>query len=138
MFVLNNLAECELRRGAVPSAARHQSAAMRLSAELGNRVVTAFGLVLAARIAQPAGATTPPCRCTPPPTPCSKTVGYELLPDDRRLSDDMLAAARDTLGARFESSYEAGRTLALLDAVELAEDVLRSDQYSPADAVSTT
>ena len=56
MFVLNNLAECELRLGAVPSAARHQSEAMRLSAELGNRVVTAFGLVLAARIAQPARA----------------------------------------------------------------------------------
>ena len=55
MFILNNLAECELRLGVVASAARHQSEAMRLSAELGNPVVTAFGLVLAARIAQPRG-----------------------------------------------------------------------------------
>ena len=55
MYVLNNLAEAELRDGDEDLAAQHQLEAVRLSAELGVPVITAFGLILAARIAQPAG-----------------------------------------------------------------------------------
>ena len=65
-------------------------------------------------------------------------VGYELLPDDRRYSDEMLAAAREALGERFEPVYLAGRSLALIDAVELAEEVLRIDRVGAADAATTT
>ena len=55
MTILNNMAEQDLRLGDLVTAATHQRDAMRLSTELGVPVMTAFALVLASRMAQPAG-----------------------------------------------------------------------------------
>jgi predicted ATPase/class 3 adenylate cyclase len=124
MFVLNNLAEQKLRAGDVRGAAAHQSEAMRLSAALGMPTITAFGLVLAARIAQPRQLDATAVRLHAAADVLLAEAGYELLPEDRHLSDAMLSAARRNLGDRYEAEYEAGGALSLIDAVTLAETVL--------------
>ena len=97
MTVLNNLAEQELRDGDTPSAAHHQREAMRLAAELGIQLVTAFGLVLAARIAQPEGLDAAAVRIHTAADLLLEECGFEMIPDDQVLSDAALDAARETL-----------------------------------------
>ena len=94
MMANNNLAEHDLRAGDTAAAARHQREAMRLSAELGVPLVTAFGLVVAARIAQPLGLDAEAVRLHAAADVMLDDIGFELMFDDRDLSDEMLAAAR--------------------------------------------
>jgi len=124
MTALNNLAEEELRAGDTPLAARDQRAAVRLSAELGVTIVTAFGLVVAARIAQPAGLDAMAVRLHAAADAMLDALGFELLPDDRALSDAMLAAARATLGDdEFGAEIAAGRARELPDLLLAADEV---------------
>jgi hypothetical protein len=97
---------------------------VRLSAELGVTIVTAFGLVLGARIAQPAGLDAMAVRLHAAADAMLDALGFELLPDDRALSDAMLAAARATLGDdEFGAEIAAGRARELPDLLLAADEV---------------
>jgi predicted ATPase/class 3 adenylate cyclase len=123
MTVLNNLAEQELRDGELGAAATHQWEAMRLSAELGVPVVTAFGLVLFARMAHQAGLHALAVRLHAAADVLLDACGFELIPDDRALSDAMLHTARQQLRETYDVEWNAGCALAVPDAIAAAEDV---------------
>ena len=123
MTILNNLAEQEFRDGDEAIAATHQWEAMCLSAELGVPVITAFGLVLFARMAQPAGLDALAVRLHAAADVLLDDCGFELIPDDRVLSDAMLRAARQQLGSEYEAHCKAGRALPLPEAMAAAEAV---------------
>ena len=123
MFALNNLAEHEMRSGDVAAAARHQRDAMVLGAELGELLVTAFGLVLAARLAHELELDSVAVRVHSAADVLLDDCGCQLLPDDRELSDIALAGARLTLGDRFPNEVTRGRALSLAEAVQTAEEV---------------
>jgi tetratricopeptide (TPR) repeat protein len=135
MTVLNNLAEQELRDGDTPSAARHQREAMRLAAELGIQLVTAFGLVLAARIAQSESLDVAAVRIHAAADLLLEECGFEMIPDDQVLSDAALDAARKNLGdAAFDEAVAAGRRASLSDALAEAEAVFDRAMNSVATA----
>ncbi len=124
MFALNNLAEQEMRSAMSSPPRRHQRDAMLLGADLGIPLVTAFGLVLAARMAH--SLALDPARgpqCTAAADLLLEECGYQLLPDDRELSDLALAEARLTLGDRYDEEVTRGRALSLVEVVGMAEEV---------------
>ncbi len=131
MYVVNNLAETELRDGETANAARHQRDAMRLSAELDVPLVTGFALVLAARMAQPAGLDAAAVRLHAAADAIFEELDFRLLPDDQTLSDAVLAAARANLGDAFDGEVAAGRALALADVVAAAEVVFEAAMSAP-------
>jgi predicted ATPase len=123
MTVLNNLAEQELRNGELGAAATHQWEAMRLSAELGVPVVTAFGLILFARMAHQAGLHALAVQLHAAADVLLDACGFELIPDDRALSDAMLHTARHQLGSEYEAHWKSGCAMPLAEAMAAAEDV---------------
>jgi predicted ATPase/class 3 adenylate cyclase len=123
MFVVSNLAELSLQAGDAVAAAAEQREAMVLSAELGSSLVTAFGLIVAARIAQQAGLDDTAVRLHAAADVLLDDCGYSLLPADRASSDEALAAARRALGDGYDAAQEAGRALALVEAVAIADNV---------------
>ena len=96
---------------------------MRLSAELGVQLITAFGLVLAARIAQPEGLDALAVRIHAAADVLLDEFGFEMIPADQVLSDAAADAARANLGAQFDAEVVAGRGLALADVLLEAEEV---------------
>ena len=123
-YALNNLAEEELRDGDVPAAAEHQGEALRLSAELDIPLITGFSLVLAARMAQPAGRDATAVRLHAAADALFEGQDFDLLPDDRALSDAMLESARATLGdGGFAAEVATGRALDLPHLLVAAEEV---------------
>ena len=135
-FALNNLAEHDLRAGDFADAAVHQMEAMRLSAELGLSLVTAFSFILAARLAQTHGDHQIAVRLHAAADVILEESGVDLLPSDRELSNATLAAARAELGPSFEHEVDVGRGLPLADALALAEQLFATIQQS-ADVHST-
>ena len=123
MTALNNLAETELRERDIAMAAEHQRSAMRLSAELGVPVFSAFGLILAARIAQLLGLDEMTVRMHAAADVLLAECAFQLNVDDRELSDAALHAARERLGERYEVEEAAGRAMVLADALAAAEQV---------------
>jgi hypothetical protein len=123
MTVLNNLAEHELRAGDTGLAATHQREAMRLSAEFGMQLITAFGLVIAARVAQPEGLDALAVRIHSAAEVLLDECGFEMIPADQVLSDAVLDAARENLGARFDVEVAAGRAMEQADVLLEAEEV---------------
>ncbi len=123
MFALNNLAEQEMRIGDLVAAAGHQRDAMLLGAELGTPLVTAFGLVLAARMAHGLGLDPVAVRVHSAADLLLEECGYILLPDDRELSDIALAGAHLALGDRYDEDVARGRALSLMEAIDIAEEV---------------
>ena len=109
--------------GTRPTAARHQKEAMRLSTELEVPIVTGFALVLAARIAQPAGLDAAAVRLHAAADILFEELAFRLLPDDQALSDTVLAAARTNLGDAFDAEVVAGRALARPEVVAEADAV---------------
>jgi tetratricopeptide (TPR) repeat protein len=138
MTVLTNLAEVHLRRGNTQLAAVHQREAMHLSAQLGFPLITAFGLILAARIAQPQGLDALAVRIHAAADVLLHECGFALIPDDQAMSDATLDAARLNLGAQFDAEIEVGRTRALADVLAEAEQVFDRAIESPADEGALT
>ena len=128
IFVVNNLAEEELRTGDAADAARHQQEAMRLSAELDVPLVTGFSLVLAARMAQPAGLDAAAVRLHAAADAIFEELEFQLLPDDLELSVAMLAAARTNLGESYDTEVATGRSLSLPEVVAAADAVFEAAQ----------
>jgi predicted ATPase len=132
MAALNNLAEDELRCGEVAAAAGHQRDSLRLSVELGLPLFTAFGLILAGRIAQPFGLDAVAVRLHAAADAVLDDQGFALLSDDRALSDAMLAATRATLGDDgFAAELAAGRVLDLPELLRTADEVFEQAMRTP-------
>ena len=117
-------AEYALRAGDDRRAVTYQQEAMRLAAELQVDIYTAFSLILAARMAHEMGLPHVAVPLHGAADVILERIRFTLMPDDRQLSDEMLASAREALG---ESSYERleaeGRALPLDRAVEMADSI---------------
>jgi predicted ATPase len=123
--VLSSLAEHELRRGDVSSAARHQREALHLAAELAAPTPIACAFILAARLAEPAGFPETALRLHAAADVLLEDVGFALFPPDQALSDEMRERTRRQLGQeRYDTLTRSGRELSLHAAVELADEVL--------------
>jgi predicted ATPase/class 3 adenylate cyclase len=105
-----NLAEIELRRGDRTAAAAHQLESLQCSAELGLSHTVAFSMIVAARLAASDGSDAMAVRLHGAADGLLDEGGFRLYPEDRVLSDSMLALARERLGDdRFAEEYEYGR-----------------------------
>jgi predicted ATPase/class 3 adenylate cyclase len=119
-----NLATLAFRRGDVEHAARDFRESLRLSSSIGDThslvviLANAVPVVLARadafRTAQLCAAVGALCNAH----------GFELDPDERRLMDDTMPAARKALGDRLEDAWAAGEELELTAAVDLALQAL--------------
>jgi predicted ATPase/class 3 adenylate cyclase len=119
-----NLAELALRAGDRQRAAREQLACLRLALELGSSVLIAYSLIVSARLEASRNAGTA-VGLHAKAEEILAGVGKPLYPDDRRLSDEMLQAARSELGeARFEQAVRAGSERSITEAINQATVVL--------------
>lgn len=119
-----NLAELALRAGDRQRAAREQLACLRLALELGSPVLIAYSLIVSARLeaSRNAGAAV---GLHAKAEAMLAGVGKPLYTDDRRLSDEMLKAARTQLGeTRFEQAVRAGSERSITEAINQAVVVL--------------
>ena len=117
-------AEYALRAEDEVLAATYQQEAMRLSAELKIDVYLAFSFILAARMAQDRAQPEAAVELHSAADVILERIGFTLMPDDRQLSDEMLAAARGAVGgARARELETQGRALPLDQAVEMADGV---------------
>jgi hypothetical protein len=131
--VLSSLAEQELRRGDAASAARHQREGLHLAAELGIPMPIACALVIAARLAEPAGWDETALRLHGKADAILEEIGFSLFPSDQALSDAMRARIRLRLDQeRYDAATSSGRDLALDGAIELADEVFARVIDSPA------
>jgi predicted ATPase/class 3 adenylate cyclase len=124
-FAEGNLAEIALRRGDVAGAAGHQHECLTLALALGAPVMVAFSLIVAARIAADGEEWETAATLHAKAEAVLESTGLALYDEDRRLSDEMLAAARDRLGeAAFAAAADDGRALELVAAAASAARVL--------------
>ena len=122
---LSSLAEHDLRGGDTAAAARHQRESLHLAAELAIPIPIACALIIAARLAEQKGVDETAVRLQAAADDMLDEAGFELLPSDRALSDDMLSRARERLdGGRFATLTREGQELSLHRRIELADDVL--------------
>ena len=120
-----NLAEIALRRGDVAAAAHHQKACLALGLELDARALVGFSLIVAARLSASAGRYDVAVTLHARADTILDTIGLALYADDRRLSDEMLAEARRTIGdTAYESASAEGIALELPEAASMADRVL--------------
>jgi predicted ATPase/class 3 adenylate cyclase len=119
-----NVAELALRMGDIASAARHQAACLELALALGRPVSVAMSFIVAARLI----ADTDPIRAGRLHANAEAILdenNFKLYDEDLQASQTMLADVRRRLGSEeFDRARERGRTMALHDAVILAEETL--------------
>jgi predicted ATPase/class 3 adenylate cyclase len=119
-----SLAILAFRRGDVDDAARNLSESLRLSSSIGDTHSLATILASAAPVVLARGDAVGSAQlCAAAGALCNKH-GFELDPDDRRLLDETVVAARGALGERFEDAWAAGEALELPAAVDLALQAL--------------
>jgi hypothetical protein len=91
-------------------------------------------MIIAARIVEPRGDAVHAVQLHGAADVLLDEVGFQLLPDDRALSDSMLDHARGELGdQRFESETLAGRAISLDDAIRLTDALLEQAIHGVAD-----
>jgi predicted ATPase/class 3 adenylate cyclase len=121
---LSAMAEYELRLGNRAGAVSYQAEALRVSAEQGLHLFTAFSLIIAARVADELDLAEVAIRLHTCAEVLLEEVGFTLLADDQAESDKMLAHARREMGDGEVGRLEAeGRDLALEDALEIADSI---------------
>ena len=112
------------------AAATYQREALRLSAELGIDIYTAFAFIIAARLAHDRKQNDAAVLLHASADVILERIGFTLMPDDRQLSNEMLADAWSELG---ETPYVAleteGRSLSVDRGVALADEVF--NQVAP-------
>jgi hypothetical protein len=132
-----NVAELALRRGDWPSAARHQRECLELAAALGQPGMLAYSLNVAARLAVVDADTASTAgrshgadrwavavRLAAKAEALLEDSGLSLYDDDRRLTDQLLTAARAALDGDSAAVEDAGRSAELADALALGREVL--------------
>ena len=123
----SNIAEAALRLGETVVAARHQRASLELGLVLGQPVMLAYSLIVAARIAAASGNWRDAVELHVRATLMLVESDHSMYESDQRIGDEMLAEAHRHLGnAAFEEAGGAGRTMSIPDAVARAEHVLSS------------
>ena len=105
---LSAAAEYALRAEDDVLAATYQQEAMRLSAELKIDVYLAFSFILAARMAQDSAQPEAAVELHSAADVILERISFTLMPDDRELSDEMLAAASPGRSAKI--ALESSRT----------------------------
>ena len=122
-----NLAEAHFRPGNLREAARHQRECLRLAGELGLDQFAALSFILAARIQADEGRWADAARLHARADAMLEVLGIALFLDDRRLSDEMLARAREALGdPTYVAACEDGKADDLANLIEATEVVLRA------------
>lgn len=122
---LSNLAEIALRRGDLPTAARHPQACLTLGLELGAPVMVAFSLIVAAHILAVEDHWAKAVTLHAHAESALEATGLILYDEDQRQSEVMLGAARRHLGAEgYREAHAAGRALELPAAASMADQVL--------------
>jgi tetratricopeptide (TPR) repeat protein len=122
--VLSSLAEHELRGSDTASAARHQREALHIAAEMATPMPIACSLIVAARLAEPAGFVETALRLHARADVILEEVDFALFPSDQALSDGMRERIRIQLGReRCDELTRSGRELGLYTAIELADKV---------------
>ncbi len=122
--VKSNMASVAFRRGEVEHAARDFSESLRLSSSIGDThslVVILANSVPVVLARGDAVRTTQLCAAVG--ALCS-AHGFELDQGDRQLLDETVAAARRSLGERFDDAWAIGEELELPAAVDLALEAL--------------
>jgi predicted ATPase len=126
LSALGEMAELELRRGDARASAGLQRDALFLALEIGDHVMTAFSMIIAARISEPQGRGEQAVQLHSAAEALLEEAGFRLLPPDQALSTRMLTAARRRLGADgFASAMAAGRLMELSDAIRMTDTVLQ-------------
>jgi hypothetical protein len=127
-----NAAELALRVGDREAAAHHQRACLDLAIALGQMGMVAYTFNVAARLlvagsdraATDWGAAV---RLSAKAEALLDDTGLALYDEDRRVTDEMLRSARDALGgARYDAEELHGRALDVGQAIEIAQQVLRT------------
>ena len=121
---LSSLAEQELRRANAVDAARHQREALRFATEAAMPQLIACAFILAARLAEPAGADEMALRLHALADAMLEEIGFTLVPSDQALSDEVLERIRLRFGEeRYGALTISGRQLDLQTAIGLAEEI---------------
>ena len=112
------------------AAATYQREALRLSAELGIDIYTAFAFIIAARLAHDRKQNDTAVLLHASADVILERIGFTLMPDDRQLSNEMLADAWSELGeTRYVALETEGRSLSVDRGVALADEVF--NQVAP-------
>jgi predicted ATPase/class 3 adenylate cyclase len=120
-----NLAEIALRLGDTATAARHQHACLELALALGQPVMVAYSLIVAARLAAAGEDWWTSARLGAKANDILKEIGQRLYDDDLQASERLRAAAQEHLGAKdYAEAAGSGLSLDAPGAALLADQVL--------------
>lgn len=120
-----NLAEIALRLGDAGAAAHHQHACLQLAIALGQPVMLAHSLIVAARLAASGGDWGTASRLLARASAMLAETGWSLYEDDLRATEQLSADARIHLGAAaFATAVTSGAAMETPVAAALADEVL--------------
>ena len=120
-----NLAEIALRLGDASAAAHHQHACLQLAIALGQPVMLAYSLIVAARLAAAGGDWATASRLHAKASAMLEETGWSLYDDDLRATEQLRADARIQLGAgAFAAAVSTGAAMETPAAAAVADDVL--------------
>lgn len=120
-----NLAEIALRLGDASAAAHHQHACLQLAIALGQPVMLAYSLIVAARLAAAGGDWATASRLHAKASAMLEETGWSLYDDDLRATEQLRADARIQLGAgAFAAAVSTGAAMETPAAAALADEVL--------------
>jgi predicted ATPase/class 3 adenylate cyclase len=127
-----NLAEIAMRLGDVPEAARHQGATLSLAVAQGSTAMVAFSMIMAARIAGQREDWEAAALLHGHGEQLLEQLGLVLYEDDRRESDELVAAARTALGDEaFLQIDTAGRNMSVPEATRQATELFERAGQQP-------
>lgn len=122
---LCNLAESDLRAGDLSAAAAHQHEALDVASRIGHPTIVAFSAIVAARILGHQRGWSRATRLQAAADGILNGLGVALYPSDRQLSDDLLAAAAEQLGAdEFDHQRALGTGRPIEETIAETQEVL--------------
>ncbi len=129
---LCNLAENDLRAGDLSAAAAHQHEALDIASRIGHSTIVAFSAIVAARILGHQRGWARATRLQAAADGILTGLGVALYPSDRQLSDDLLAAAAEQLGAdQFEHQLALGAGRPIEETIAETQAVLAEFAATP-------
>ncbi len=131
-LALNNSAECMLRAGALSEAAALQRESLALAAELGMKHIAAFGLIVAARMAEQTGNDQRAVRLHAAGRHHPRRDRHPTFRRRPRAERRDACSSPPTTGrGAYEHEVEVGRVLDLAAALEDADETFCSVEASP-------
>jgi predicted ATPase len=129
---LCNVAESALRAGDLSAAAAHQHEALEVASRIGHSTIVAFSAIVAARILGHQRGWARATRLQAAADNTLASLGVALYPSDRQLSDELLAAAAEHLGAdEFERQRALGASRPIEETIAETQEVLAEAATSP-------